>query len=1187
MRTPIYYFTDETSTGVNEINDGGLVVVSNVSLTGPQQYIKITGGTYTETSTIQDVLNDNLLGQIYTGGTALTTVPTVTGPIEGNELSDIDFTITNYNENFEYSATVGSGSAVVSGDIVTWTLPAVTTDTVLGITITAEDIGKTANSVLTNITITNSVTEDAAIVNYVGSDLSSFSNNFQCQVQGEGVNAELTAFGSKELDIDGNTIYYKDLTAGDQLLIDGTKHSIDSTSDRLIQDALLSSLSIEQSYDFKQGPQTIEATAYNADGSKLFVSCSITDTFYEYFLSTPYDVSTKSEIINTIYQSGTYGFKFYDNGLKLIITFKTGSIKIYTLSTAYDSTTIDLGENITLNETDKGGNFNQSGSGIVFNSNGTKLYLSQNTLIFEYDLSIAYDYSTAVFANHHIFTGKNIAQLLLNSDDSEITFLDIIGDSIQTYTFNLGDGDISNTTFLSSFSTSTAPLSETTPSSICFGNSGMSLYLVGSATDSVFELKMTTAYDTSTLSYTDLDTFKPTSPAINNPGGVTFNSTGDILHITIAATIYQYTLATPWDITTAIDNSTVASIATSGRGYIRINNTMVYNLYGTLNTRSMTGDDINDIGDVDINKTLSFVTTATTIGAIDFSENGNKAILAITDNIFNLSLSTPYDLNTAIFEIGCLNHSTIEPEGLNIVKDGSDKIIKIYVGSSSAGYTSSWDLGIPGDLKSVGAWISIDSSSSASSFNSDGTKFVRSYYSILTNLDLETPYTIGENDTRTSETGKEGILSHFVMFGKNGTRLYRFWNSSDITGTSLIDEYIVQEAYNLDTLRYNKIIRINNTYLAGTQSGFFRDNGTRFYSYSSSYGLCQFSLSTPYDISTATYNNKINPQSQSHSGYITEDGTKAYISSYDDLVPYDLSIPFDVTSAVAGTKQSTFAGAYLEGLFFNDDGSKMYYRYSVTIYKYDVPTPWDISTIAKGTYESTALTGSYGMDYRSSDTILNNIDNYQANKIQLYVDDTTLKNVVTTTPLLPLEITSAQKTTKLARSTKVTQADGLGAWAGVNSTTAKYKFKNIADTSSSTDTIVSKSLIEIGDVLTIYNDTTLAAGIDFTVTGVTYDGGAVTWTVDTTSVTAGTVPNAVFKNDTRLFLELDNVKYELLNRVNSITSSTSSIEDEVEMDVVYDDLTALPGGRDFNYFIQFFNDYDKMIELNGTALKFV
>ena len=144
-------------------------------------------------------------------------------------------------------------------------------------------------------------------------------------------------------------------------------------------------------------------------------------------------------------------------------------ISKHALSTAFDittasqSTTYDISSHTT------------SPRGLIFNSDGTKLYInsdqSSNKKIYEFSLSTAYDISSLSSPSSTVVSGQ--------------------------------DGS---------------------PKGIAFNTDGSKMFLIGDSNNTVYEYSLSSAFDTTTISYTSrsLDV----SSKEVTPRGLSFNSTG-------------------------------------------------------------------------------------------------------------------------------------------------------------------------------------------------------------------------------------------------------------------------------------------------------------------------------------------------------------------------------------------------------------------------------------------------------------------------------------------------------------------------------------------------------------------------------------------------------------------------------------------------------------------------------------
>ncbi len=123
----------------------------------------------------------------------------------------------------------------------------------------------------------------------------------------------------------------------------------------------------------------------------------------------------------------------------------------------------------------------------------------------------------------------------------------------------------------------------------------------------------------------------------------------------------------------------------------------------------------------------------------------------------------------------------------------------------------------------------------------------------------------------------------------------------------------------------------------------------------------QYSLITPWDVSSGIYFGKNYVPAQEpipNSLAFSFDGTKMYvIGANKTIYEYSLSSAWDVSTASYTTKNLSVSGqsANPAGLCFSIDGTKVYIANTIsssTIYQYNLSTPWDIST---GSYSGKSL----------------------------------------------------------------------------------------------------------------------------------------------------------------------------------------------------------------------------------------
>jgi hypothetical protein len=126
---------------------------------------------------------------------------------------------------------------------------------------------------------------------------------------------------------------------------------------------------------------------------------------------------------------------------------------------------------------------------------------------------------------------------------------------------------------------------------VFFKPDGLTMFIMGGATDTVYQYTLSSAWDVTTATYASKSFSVTTQEA--TPSGLWFKPDGTTMYITGTTndTVYQYTLSTPWDISTASYASISFSVASQETGPSQVN----LSADGTkMWVTGTTGDDINE-----------------------------------------------------------------------------------------------------------------------------------------------------------------------------------------------------------------------------------------------------------------------------------------------------------------------------------------------------------------------------------------------------------------------------------------------------------------------------------------------------------------------------------------------------------------------------------------------------------------
>jgi sugar lactone lactonase YvrE len=258
-----------------------------------------------------------------------------------------------------------------------------------------------------------------------------------------------------------------------------------------------------------------------------------------------------------------------------------------------------------------------------------------------------------------IYSGKSFsisaqesapAGLFLSPDGLNMYVNGSTGDDVNQYTLSTAF-DVSTATFVTTFSTSAQ---DSSPQDIFFQPDGLTMYILGSTNDRVFQYTLTTAWDISTATYSTK--FVSVASQETAPTGLWFKPDGTVMYVigTNNDTVFQYTLGTAWDVSTA----SYASISFSVQTQEATPNQVNLSADGlTMWILGATGDDINQytLG------TAWNVSTATFVNNfyIGFQDNNPQGLFidSTADNrvyIVGTGNDSVYQYNTATNSISAV-----------------------------------------------------------------------------------------------------------------------------------------------------------------------------------------------------------------------------------------------------------------------------------------------------------------------------------------------------------------------------------------------------------------------------------------------------------------------------------------------------------------------------------------------------
>jgi len=288
---------------------------------------------------------------------------------------------------------------------------------------------------------------------------------------------------------------------------------------------------------------------FKPDGTKMFWIRASNDRVYEYALSTAFDLETATSTTSFLVSgedNNPWGLAFKSDGTKMYIAGQQNdSIYEYDLSTAWDVSTASY---TTVKDVSTEGT---QPTGVEFKTDGTKMYVVNSGALDEYSLSTAWDISTAsfdqTFALPGSFSNENVR---FKSDGLQI----IVGKASST---NAAIYPLSTAWDISTIGTATSSTTVMSTGSDWVGNGlfissdGTKVFQADTGYDQIIRGDLSTAWDLSDtivqFGYDEysLDistTFTSTVDSLAlDPDGRKMIVLGD------GGKLAEYTFTTPWD----------------------------------------------------------------------------------------------------------------------------------------------------------------------------------------------------------------------------------------------------------------------------------------------------------------------------------------------------------------------------------------------------------------------------------------------------------------------------------------------------------------------------------------------------------------------------------------------------------------------------------------------------------------
>lgn len=194
-----------------------------------------------------------------------------------------------------------------------------------------------------------------------------------------------------------------------------------------------------------------------------------------------------------------------------------------------------------------------------------------------------------------------------------------------------------------------------------------------------------------------------------------------------------------------------------------------------------------------------------------------------------------------------------------------------------------------------------------------------------------------------------------VAISAAGDRLYLSGTNISATTGKAVHQYLLSTLWDISTATFDTTLDISSQE-NNPKAIAFRPDGTAMYiTGDNGNDVNQYSLSTPWDISTATYvqNFSVSSQTVEPQGLaFRPDGSQMFVVGSDegldgtDVNEYSLATPWDISTASYVQRFDSVGTTLPWGLAFKYDGTLMYIVATTgdAVRQFVLSVPWDVST---------------------------------------------------------------------------------------------------------------------------------------------------------------------------------------------------------------------------------------------------
>ena len=624
-------------------------------------------------------------------------------------------------------------------------------------------------------------------------------------------------------------------------------------------------------HSFDVSPQETlpRGMAFSSDGARMFVVGFDSDQVHEYALSAPFDASTASFVDSFDVSSrdmAPTGMAFSSDGTKMFVVGWTNNrIHEYALSAPFDVSAATFVDSFDVSSQDT------FPTGVTFSNDGAKMFVvgSVGDAIYEYALSAPFDVSTAAFANVTFSVSSQDAAptgVAFSSDGARMFVVGLASDQVHEYALS-APFDVSAATHARSFSVSSQ---DTSPTGVAFSSDGARMFVVGNSADSVHEYSLRSVY--------------PVTVTDSRPP--TLVSSG----LDIGTGVLTMTFSEAIDAASVVPSKIHLRERGSGTGGVTLT--------------------AAELGTAPGSETVSFTLTPAHLEAVAGMATPELTIEpgAVQDASGNPIVAT-FDVSTASFIRSFdVSEQDTAPRGVAFSGDGS----RMFVAGASADSVHEYALSAPFDVSTAGFVDSLNVTAQGTSpegvaFSGDGYKMfvVDAVTRDVNEYALSAPFDVSTASHADGYNVRAQVFAPVdVAFSGDGFKMF----VAD-SGLGRVIEYNLSAPFNITAAQHS------HTFSSPAQEGapeglaFSGDGAKMFVVGQFAKSVIEYALSTPFDLSTASFANvtfPVSAQDEFPAGMaFSGDGSRMFVvgGTGDVVNEYTLSsaYPIRLTDSVPPT----------------------------------------------------------------------------------------------------------------------------------------------------------------------------------------------------------------------------------------------------------------------------------------------